>query len=406
MARGSIKSRSRGSWTLRVELEPDLVTGKRRQKAFTFHGKKADAQVELAKLVLAADAGRIGAAGDLTVAAYLERWLAEHARAHLAPKTYANYEQLVRNQITPVLGRVMLEKLKPAHVLRLKATLREMSAKAGSRGKPTRDAGRLLSPVRQRQAFRVLYTALGHAVTWRLLAANPAASIPAPSARVGEMRVWSQPQATAFMRASHAQGVAWEAFFVLALSTGMRLAELVGLRWADVDLERRTVRVAQTVSYVEGAGWVTKPPKTAAGQRTMPIDPDLVALLRRHRAAQNAHRLTMGERWADNDLVFPSGLGTPVQAYIVRKVLARICAVAEVAGEDGPEPLPLIRVHDLRHTAATLMLANGVPVKVVSERLGHASVAITMTTYAHVLPGMQEEAALTLARVLRGAAGE
>lgn len=398
MARGSVKQRTKGSWFIRVELEPDPLTGKRRQKAETFVGNKRDADTRLSELLGKARQGTIGNAGRLTVGEYLDRWLTEHAEANLSPRTTARYRVVVARQIKPYVGRVQFDKLRPSHVLDFKTALRAATktqqrrkARAGAPASPDVEPAGPLAPLTQRKAFRVLFTALEHAVAWKLISSNPAATITAPAATAPEMKTWTAEQSASFVAASECQGLAWQAFFNVALNTGMRLAELTGLRWQDVDLASGVVRVRQTVAYVSGAGLVVKPPKTAASRRSIPIGASLVALLRRHRAVQNELRLASGPAWRDHDLVFPSSVGTPVQEYIVRKVLARICAVAEV---------PIIRVHDIRHTAATLMLIAGVNPKVVSERLGHATIAITLQTYTHVLPTMQQDAANLLESLL------
>lgn len=401
MARGSIVRRSPRSWGLRVELEPDLETGRRRQRRETITGTKKQAQERLAKLLTEVHAGQVGNAGAMTVGDLLDRFLEEHARPNLSPKTAHRYGQLVNLQLKPLIGRVPLEKLTPAHVLRVKAGLRGMVRRRKPRNlheDETPPPPRPLAGQTQRHAFRLLHTALGHAVVWRLLPSNPADGIPAPRATTGEMHPFTAAQATAFVAALEDATPHWRAFFLVALSTGMRLGELCGLRWEDVDAQRRSLRVAQTIAYIPGGtepgGYVVKPPKTAAGQRTVPIDPELVEALRAHKADQNTQRLGMGALWTDHDLVFPGLFGCPLHDRTVRREFARLCAVAEV---------PSIRVHDLRHTCATLLLLAGINVKVVSERLGHASVAITMQTYAHVLPGMQEEAAVAIGRLLRGA---
>lgn len=396
MARGSIVQRSPGTWYLRVPLEPDPATGKRRQKAETFRGTKAAAEKRLRELLSAAEQGLVGTSGTMTLTAFLARYLDAHVKPNRTPKTHANYAHLVAHQIVPVIGRVRLDKLRQSHALALLDALRTMPAMRGRKGKPAVPTGRTLSPVRQRQAFVLLRTALGQAMRWKLIATNPTDGVDSPTVVRVEMHPWTAPQAGAFLAASSARGLFWRAFFAVALNTGMRLAELVGLRWDDVDLDASTVSVAQTIAHVTGVGWVVKPPKTKAGLRTVPIGPELVALLRQHKAEQNGDRLRLGGAWDDWGLVFPSSVGTPLHSYRPRAVLDRTAAAAGV---------PLIRIHDLRHTAATLMLAvNREPAKVVSERLGHASVLVTLGIYGHLLPGLQERAAVALEDLLRDAA--
>lgn len=398
MARGSIARRSPGAWTLRVELEPDPATGRRRQKTETVRGTKDVAQARLNALLVEVQGGKVADAGRMTVGDLLDRFLEDHARPNLAPATAHGYADLAENQVKPLIGRVLLAKLGPAHVLRFKAGLRATTRL------DTAHRSEVIATRTQRAAFRLLHTALAHAVVWRLIPANPAAGIPAPRMTNAEMRPFTAEQAAAVVAALADETPDWRALFSLALETGMRLGELCGLRWEDVTLDRRTVRVAQTIGYVKGAGStepgmrgrVTKAPKTAAGLRTLPIAPELVEVLRTHRADQNARRLKAGEMWRDLDLVFPGAFGRPLDDSTIRARWSVICARAKV---------PTIRLHDIRHTTATLLLLAGVNVKVVSERLGHATVAITMAVYSHVLPGLQEDAAIRIGNILRGRAG-
>jgi integrase len=394
MARGHLVQRARHdrtSWRLVVELEPDPATGQRRQKTATVHGTKRDAEAELARLVVAARAGQLGDAGRLTV----EQLLARYAAAAPEAKTRRGYKQLCRNQIAPLIGRVLVEKLRPIQVDRF----RDQLAAVERRDR----AGVVIATSTQLKAFRLLHAALAQAVRWRLIPVNPAAGVRAPRATTREIRPLTRAQAAAFVDALVGEETFWRAFFLLALSTGMRLGELCGLRWVDVELDRATVEVVQTIAYVEGEGSqlrgekgrVTKPrAKSRAGGRVLPIDLDLVALLRAHRLVQVARQLHAGPLYKDADLVFPGPVGQPLDDSPIRRTLERLCRTAGV---------PRITPHDLRHTHATLLLLDGVNVKVVSERLGHATVAITMQTYAHVLPGLQEEAAERIARLLRSA---
>lgn len=402
MARGRLVQRAKtdkSSWTLIIELPPDPVTGKRRQKSTTFHGKRSDAQVALAKLVVEAAGDQVADAGRTTVAQLLERYV----EAQEEPKTRRGYRQLARNQIVPLIGRVLLAKVTPARIVAFRAALRGVHR----RTKPTKKepAGRELpetiATTTQLKAFRLVHAALAEAVRWRLIPTNPAAGIKAPSATTKEMRPLDRHQAMRFAAALAEVETFWHAFFLLGLSTGMRLAELAGLRWADVRLDEERVEVRQTIAYVEGEGSqekgqkgrVVKPYPKGRRMRVLPIDPELVAVLRTHRAIHVARQLHAGPMWSDQDLVFPGPFGRPLDDSPIRKMLTAVCAQAKV---------PRITPHDLRHTCATLLLLDGVNVKVVSERLGHSTVAITMATYAHVLPGLQEEAAVRMSAILRG----
>jgi integrase len=254
MARGSIKQRSPGSWYIRVELEPDPVTGRRRQKSETFVGPKRRADERLAELLGEAQQGIAGQAGRTTVAEYLDRWLADYAQPNTAPMTHVRYGILLRRHVAPLIGAVQLEKLRSTHILQMHAGLRDAPLGRGRKG--------TLSALTRRHVHRVLHTALEHAVKWRLIAVNPAGAVDAPTAAPAEMRTFDAAQAAAFLRGAEAEGTRWHAYFRVALTTGLRQAELAGLRWQDVDLEARTLAVRQTIQNVQGVGLVTKPPKT------------------------------------------------------------------------------------------------------------------------------------------------
>ena len=399
MARGSIKQRSKGSYFIRVELEPDPTTGKRRQKAETFTGSKRDAEKRMAEMVLAADGGMIGTSGRLSVEAFLERWLRDHAEPNLAPMTRVRYANLLRTHVIPNIGGIPLDKLRPDHILRLQTALR--SAVRGGKITANIDeeggakASPIISALTSRHAHRVLHTALGYAVRWRLIPINPCAAVKAPSAKPKEMKTWDAEQTRAFLSKAVVESPRWHAYFTIALTAGLRMSETAGLRWTDVDLAANSLHIRQTIQEVPGVGKVVKAPKTAGSRRPVTLGADVVALLRRYKAWQNELRLAAGDAWQTGDLVFTSLTGAPIDPTTIRAALKRIALAADV---------PVIRVHDLRHTAATLMLLAGVNAKVVSERLGHANISITLQTYSHVLPTMQHDAAAALDTLLRGAA--
>ncbi len=220
---------------------------------------------------------------------------------------------------------------------------------------------------------------------------NPLDAVEPPNVARKEMRILSVEQARAFVAAAEAEGPKWRAFFHVWITTGMRPSELRGLRWTDLDLEGGSLQLQQTIMRVNGFGRVTKPPKSAAGRRRIDLYGDVVAGLRRHKAAQNEERLALGPLWKDHGLVFPSQVGTPLEDKRIREVFFRICDRAGV---------PRVRPYDLRHSAASLMLALGYSAKIVAERLGHSNVSLTLSTSSHVLPGLQREAANALGQLL------
>jgi len=254
------------------------------------------------------------------------------------PVTFAKYEQIVRNHAKPALGRLRLQTLTPAHVCGL---YREKL-----------DSG--LSPSTVQYIHVTLNKALKQAVADGLIPRNVCEAVKPPRPQKREIAPLSPDQARRFLEAC--QGERLEALFVLAVHTGMRQGELLGLHWEDVDLEAGALRVRRALAQTND-GPVLTAPKGAKSRRRIKLTGAAVEALKRHKAAQNAERLRFGGLWEDRGLVFPNRTG---------------------------------RFHDLRHTCATILLSRGVHAKLVQELLGHATISITLDTYSHVLPGMDD----------------
>lgn len=324
----------------------------------------------------------------MALAAYLrEEWLP--TLLELKPTTRQGYSNLVESYIVPTLGEVRLCDLTAGRITRLYDHLRVNGRVRGSGG---------LSEASVHHVHVALTAALGHAVEARLLPVSPMTQIPkkqrpkssAVDAEKAEMRVWSAEEAQRFLgvAAGHRLGPVFD----LALNTGLRRGELVGLRWADVDLERAQLAVRRSRT-VAGRQVVDGTPKSRRA-RTIDLDEGTVAMLRRWRARQLEERLAWGPAWVDSGLVFTREDGTPLRPETPAYHLVRLARAAGV---------PEIRLHDLRHTHATLGLAAGVPAKVMQERLGHSSIQITLDLYSHVVPGMQADAAARIGALLRPA---
>ncbi len=236
----------------------------------------------------------------------------------------------------------------------------------------------------------ILGRALKHAVRLELVARNVCEAVTPPRAPKREMDVWDASQARRFLAIAgeSAYGPIW----MLTLTTGMRRGEILGLRWQDIDLHAGALQVRQTIGRV-GSALLAGTPKTPSSRRAITILPTVVDALRGHKASQNERRLAAGTAWTDNDLVFASEVGTPIQPSNLRRDFLALAARAGV---------PAIRIHDQRHTYATLGLGSGAPLRTISEAMGHADPAITMRTYAHVLPEHRRELAARMDGVFFG----
>jgi integrase len=252
--------------------------------------------------------------------------------------------------------------------------------------------GRSLSPKTVRNAHGVIRTALRDAVQRGYLARNVAEHARLPRVQRREMETWDAAQLRRFLE--HVADDRLAAMWTLYATTGLRRGEVLGLRWSDVDLESGQLTVRHVLTVVEGRAVVTEP-KTAKGRRTIALDPATVAGLRRHRVRQLQERVAADVAWQNGDYVFTWFDGRPLHPQLPTKWIREHAAAAG---------LPPIRLHDLRHTWASLALRAGVPAKVVSERLGHANISITLDVYTHALPAMDAEAADTVARAIFGGA--
>ena len=297
-------------------------------------------------------------------------WLRDYAEHNVAPSTLERYRGIVEHHLIPALGGLRLRDLRPAHIQA--AYGRALAAGGRADGR----AGGL-SARSVLQHHRVLKEALAHAVMWQLVARNAADAVRPPQGQRQDLRVLSPESARLLLQS--AEGEPYYSLIQVALATGARLGELLALRWSDLDLDGGTMRIMRTAQRLRGQGIVFHAPKTHRATRAVALSPDTVQVLRQHRRAQAEQRLALGPAYGDGGLVFAKPTGEPLDGTAVSKGFQKLAARAGV----GP-----LRFHDLRHSAASLMLAAGVNPKVVSERLGHASVAFTLQVYSHVLPDL------------------
>jgi integrase len=370
----------RGSTWTAYWFTSDPTTGKRRQHSKGGFRVQKDARAHLNAVMGRVEDGSWRPDKAMTVRELLEdHWLPSQASKELRGASMAQYRLAVRAWLVPHVGGVVVSALTPKIVNDLITTLKTTRTSAGRDG---------LSPRTVQLAIGVLKSACSWAVRNELLARNPVAAIAQPRADRPEMKAWSVDEARQFLGAVKDDRLSWA--WTLALTRGLRRGELCGLKWEDFDLERGTLRINRARVTVEGRP-VDSLPKTAAGRRSVPLDASLEPILRALRTSQGRERLQSGGAYENDGYLCADELGHP---YHPDTVSGWFESAVKKSG------LRRIRLHDTRHTAASLMLASGVPVKVVSEMLGHASPTITLTIYAHVLPGMAEEAGAALSASL------
>ncbi|HPU38170.1 MAG TPA: site-specific integrase [Microthrixaceae bacterium] len=366
-----------------VEVERDPLTGKRRRTWHPAGATKRGAQQLLGQLLDDLETNSYLEPEAITVAEYLtDEWLVA-ARNELRFATYDSYRRNIENHVVPHIGAAKLQVLRPIDLTRYYSMLLENGRRDGRGG---------LSVKSVRNIHQTLRKAFDDAVSLRYLRTNPAvgAKPPRVSTAANSLRYWTAAELRAFLRENHDHRHV--SMWTLAASTGMRRGELLGLRWRDIDLKAQRLSVRQTIISV-GYEVMRSDPKTARGTRTIDLDARTVQMLRAHRADQRLEQQLLGSPKHAEELVFCRETGEPYHPDLVRQSFERRVRTSAV---------PRIRFHDLRHTHATLMLQAGVPPKVVSERLGHATVAFTMDVYAHVIPGMQARAAETFGQLVFG----
>ena len=366
---GQIIARGERHWLVRVYLGRDPETHKRKYHNRTVRGPLRQAQAYLTRRLHERDLCRGVEGVQVTLDEFLDHWLKTAAKPKVREKTYRDYEAMLRRYIRPYVGTKIMAVLSP---LDIQGAYQQM-------------IDRDLSARTIRYAHAVLRCALRQAIRWQLLLNDPTQGVQLLRQQSREMRVLTTEQARAFLRV--AVRTSYGPIFAIALTTGMRPSEYLALCWQDVEWEHGTVGIVRTLQRNEGQ-WRFAETKRAGSRRVVKLQSWVLSLLRKVRE-ESVEQTRDG---AFSDLIFTTARGGPInEDYLVKKRFKPILRQAR---------LPEIRLYDLRHTAATLALTVGIPPKVVSEQLGHASAAFTLDTYSHVLPHMQEEAAAKMEAAL------
>jgi integrase len=363
---GSITRRSDGRWQSSY-LGSD---GKRR---YLYAQTRKEISAKHTAALRELEMGVYVAGPTQSVEQFFRSWLVD-LRDRVKPRTHERYEGQVRLHVTPVIGKLPLRKVTPQHIADLLASRRESHSAA--------------SVVHLRTVLR---SAFAQAVKWNLIARNPVDAVSSPRPQRRPMTVLSPAQSQILIQET--DGTEMGTLYRMALHTGMRQGELLALRWRDVDLSQGLIDVNATLVRT-GGQWLRSSTKSKAGTRRVAMAPTLRSALSRHRALQAERLLAMGIRIDDDSLLFTDGWGNPLNgAHITERSFKPLLRSLE---------LPAVRFHDLRHAFASMMLSQGVRVDLVSQMLGHASAVTTLSVYAHLMPGDQDEAMRRLEAVLRG----
>lgn len=369
---GSIHKRKDDRWEGALTVG---YTEKGNPKRVRVYGKtRAEVAEKLNKLLLEHQRGTLVLPKRLTVEAFVAEWLTFKAD-QVRETTLVGYKSALGRHVLPRIGSLPLQKVQPLHLQRIYSEM----LKEG------------LSPRMCRLTHTIIHNAFKQAHRWELIARNPAEAADPPKGGTFKAHVWSGEEVLRFLAVAQTDRL--YALWYLAVTTGMRRGELLGLRWEDVDWPRGCLTVERTLTVAEGRPVVSKP-KTAKGQRRIYLSPEGIDVLSAHRKRQTTERAEMQDTglWRDTGYLFTSSIGTPIDPNNLKRGFVTL---ADTAG------VPRIRIHDLRHSYASLAALRGVPAKVLSARLGHATVGFTMEVYQHLYDEQHEAAALSLHDLIR-----
>lgn len=363
---GSIYHRSSDNkWVGSISLE----NGTRK----VFYGKsRTEVQEKMKVLLREQQQGLLITTPNETVEHFLTQWV-EDRKPSVRVRTYERYECFIRLHVVPVIGKVKMQQLNPQHIKGLYAR----KLKEG------------LSSTTVNTLHMMLHKAFDDAVKWSIVARNVCDMVDTPQRAHYEMKPLSVEQAKHLLET--AKGHPLEALFMLALTTGLRRGEILALKWSDIDFGKRTIQVQRIFTRAPGNRYIEAEPKTKKSRRSVTLTVRVVDLLKQHRKRQLEAKLLAGSQWEEHNLVFCTSLGTP---FNPSKLIERFNTLVKKA------ELPHMRFHDLRHSAATILLAMNVHPKIVQELLGHNQISMTMDLYSHVLPGLQEDVIDRLENIL------
>jgi len=365
---GHLEKRSKNSWTIVIDTGRDPQTKKRKRIYKSFRGTKREAEKELAKTLVEYEQGTYIKPSTITVSEYLLWWLEQHGKAKkLALKTLESYQFLIEKHLIPEIGAVPLAKLQPIHI-------HNFVIKENER----------VSPRTVAYTLTILRQALKHAVKkWRIISSNPADNVDIPKYQHVKYQVLSIEEAQILLKNAKNYSSDYELIYT-AIYTGMRRGELLALRWEDINFNKKTIKVQRATQRIVGKGYITKEPKTTAGKRIIDIPNSLFMLLKQIKKEQIENQLKLGSKYQNNDLIFCLQDGRQLDPSNLSRRFHHLAVKND---------FPNLRFHDLRHTHASLLLANGEQLHVVQQRLGHEKPSTTADIYGHVIPGQQQAAA-------------
>lgn len=390
---GSIEKRGKNSYRL-IVCHGFNLDGKPIRHTKTVHGTKSQAKIELAKFVAEVEQGTVIEGKSITFKEFTEIWKRDYGSKELAPSTYRRYLGMLESRILPYLGHFKLDKIKPTDIMKFYNMLdKDTQIKRVKRN----NAYRTLKPLSQKtilEHHRLIRAMLHRAVYWQLLFSNPCERVQPPKSKKPKRRYYDDEQCKVLLSNLNelsVDDIKYKTAITLTLFTGVRLGELMGLEWSDIDFTNGIVSINKSSQYLSDKGVFTKTPKTESSIRDVAIPDFVVSLLEEYRLWYEMQKSIYGELWTNSDRLFVQSDGKPMHPSTISKWFVKF--VKEIG-------LPVINFHGLRHTNATLLISQNIDVAVVAARLGHAQITTTFNFYVHPIISHNKSAGNVLQNLL------
>ena len=390
---GSIEKRGKNSYRLTVSEGFDL-NGKPMIHRKTVHGTKKDAEVELAKFITEVQNGLVIDGKSLKFSEFTEIWKRDYGSKELAPSTYKRYCRMLETKLLPYFGHFYINKIKPTDIMKFYDLLEkdtQLVRKQGNNGAKTKKP---LSGKTILEHHRLLRAMLHKAVYWQLIVANPAERVQPPKARKPKRSSYDDEQTKILLENLElltSEDTKYKVAIILTVFTGVRLGELMGLEWQDVDFKNGIISINRSSQYLSDMGVFTKVPKTESSIREIAIPEFIISLLEEYKLWYEEQKSVYGELWTNSDRLFVQADGKPMHPSTISKWFVKY------VGQIG---LPVINFHGLRHTNASLLVAQNIDIAVISARLGHAQISTTLDFYVHPLLSHNKKAGYALENLL------
>lgn len=390
---GSIEKRGKNSYRLTVSEGFDL-NGKPMLHRKTVHGTKKDAEVELAKFVTEVQNGLVIDGKSLKFSEFTEIWKRDYGSKELAPSTYKRYCRMLETRLLPYFGHFYINKIKPTDIMKFYDLLEKDTQLVRKKGNNGSKNKKPLSGKTILEHHRLLRAMLHKAVYWQLIVSNPAERVQSPKARKPKRRSYDDEQTKILLENLEQLSIEdtkYKVAIILTVFTGVRLGELMGLEWQDVDFKNRIISINRSSQYLADMGVFTKVPKTESSIREIAIPEFIISLLEEYKLWYEEQKSIYGELWTNSDRLFVQADGKPMHPSTISKWFVKY------VGQIG---LPVINFHGLRHTNASLLVAQNIDIAVISARLGHAQISTTLDFYVHPLLSHNRKAGYALENLL------